>query len=203
MSKVTKEKPSYEEKLARSSRSLSMAYLVLMPLGTVAVAVICKDQTPYNKIPVWLLIALALLFGASIGFIMGWLATHLLKWLTPTEADAKRMRLSLISIVILALLLSWLNWKDVPTNAQIDAIHNDPRFTAAIAEIKEKQMNPDLLMAAMRNGHSDVNRYLFFAIETIPVFVGLFFIFGMYGIIFRILLRFFGSKEASRDETAG
>ena len=173
-----------------------------MPLGFAAVAVLAHNQAPYSDLPLWVLIILAVILGASSGFLLSFLSVRFISWLLPTQPSPAKLRLTLTSILILALLGTWMTWRDVPTNAQIDAIHNDPRFAAAIAEVNEKHINAHLLAAAMKNGHAQVNRYAVFAIETSSTFVGLLFLFVAYRVIFRILAYAFRFKDGATDIAA-
>ena len=67
--------------------------------------------------------------------------------------------------------------------------------------MNQDHMNPDLLLAAMRNGDSGVSRYLIFAIETVGTFIGLLFLFAAYLVIYRILSYLFRNKTAPVTQT--
>jgi hypothetical protein len=199
MSNSSGGKPTFQQRLDRTFRSLTLAYLLLMPPAFAAIAFMCRKQAPYNQVPFPLLIFLALLFGASLALLLGYGGARFAGWLYP-EPDQRKMRVALLALFILATLINWASWKDEPTDAQIIAIHHDPRFAAAIDEMKEKHMNSFFLMHAMeREGSSQVSRYTLFAIDTGATFIVFGFLFLTYRILFRILCSIFRIKDPVAD----
>lgn len=105
----TAEKPDSREAMYRK---LTLVYTTLIPVLFGFVAVCVREIAPYNALPLWLLLILALLAGAATGLLAGFLVKVFLNWLWPTLPDPRKSRIAILALGILAFLISLGSWRD-------------------------------------------------------------------------------------------